>query len=409
MSEEFRRKLKQYADGTLPESEREEVEREMDKMEAYQTYLEDAMGGDRKQAAALPESQRAGYPAEPETPIDEKRILRKGKWRARIVTTWNVLALLIIVMIVGSVLTSLYYDSGNPERRTMYRDIVVSTVAVSRPNVSLNVNSQSNMLTLNLSGKMNKQVGDKDYAVGDFSMKFLLGGASVPQETRLEEGNTGFYTFRHPGYNLSADAHEGVERRKEEQDQTGWKTLEKLPEGTVAEAYLSFDRLFATDELLARFEPANLLPVWFAVNTGPESYRSYGGAVAFPVGFPYRPMWHPDDLKIEHYEEKRSGLFGKIVSSGGSYPSVAAYGSGALRNENFLKTLRLLQEYRSIARKTAPFTDIDAAVGYVEENGVQLYGAVVTGPVKELLKLREESWIRDFHVGEVRLWNWRDR
>ena len=71
-----------------------------------------------------------------------------------------------------------------------------------------------------------------------------------------------------------------------------------------------------------------------------------------------------------------------------------------------MKSLRLLQEYELIADRVAPFIDIDASLAYVEQHHVHLYGAVVTGPVEEVLALREVSWVQDLRVGEVRLWNW---
>jgi len=96
------------------------------------------------------------------------------------------------------------------------------------------------------------------------------------------------------------------------------------------------------------------------------------------------------------------------VSSGGHYPSLDTYGDGELRNAHFIKSLRLMQEYKLISERVAPFIDVDASLAYVEENGVHLYGAVITGPVKELLTLREVSWVHDLRVGEVRLWNWNE-
>lgn len=79
---------------------------------------------------------------------------------------------------------------------------------------------------------------------------------------------------------------------------------------------------------------------------------------------------------------------------------------GKLREENFLKTLKLMQTYRSITKQIVPSFKIDEAINYLEANGVKLYGAVVTGPTKELLKLQEEAWVKTARVGEVRLWNW---
>ncbi|MGN7117717.1 anti sigma factor C-terminal domain-containing protein [Lysinibacillus odysseyi] len=43
---------------------------------------------------------------------------------------------------------------------------------------------------------------------------------------------------------------------------------------------------------------------------------------------------------------------------------------------------------------------------YLKEKGFTVYGAVVTGPVKELLKLKDVPSIRDEQLGDVELWNW---
>ena len=43
---------------------------------------------------------------------------------------------------------------------------------------------------------------------------------------------------------------------------------------------------------------------------------------------------------------------------------------------------------------------------YIQDEGFTAYGAVVTGPVKELLKLKELETIQSVQLGEVELWNW---
>ncbi|TDF87890.1 anti-sigma factor [Paenibacillus piri] len=411
MSEEFKRKLKQYADGNLPEHERDEIERELEKMEAYQAYLDELMPLNDSTSIESVRSERSGDGPMPTilSPGNEKSIIRRGKWKARFVSSAIVTAILIIFTIVSSIITAIYYGMGEPSRMMTYQDVVTSAIAVSRPNVTVHLNGQGNaFFTMDSSSKLNKQVGAGQVVVGDFSMKFLLGLPGVPQFSWQD--NNSNVTFHYPGGGQSLTAPEEANRLNGERaDAPEWVALEKLPEGTVAEAYLSFDRLFTTDELLARFEHKNMQPVWFAVDAGPDSWRQNGGIVTNPVGFPYWPVWHADDLQVNHYEEKKTGWLGKIVTRGGSYPALAAYGDGAKRNENFMKTLSLLRQYKSIANKAAPFTNIDKAADYIGTNGVKLYGAVVTGPVKELLKLREEPWVRNLGVGEVRLWNWRDR
>lgn len=47
MSEEFKEKLRRYGEGTLADEDRDVVERELEKMEAYQAYLDELMGEEK--------------------------------------------------------------------------------------------------------------------------------------------------------------------------------------------------------------------------------------------------------------------------------------------------------------------------------------------------------------------------
>jgi len=383
MSEEFKKKLRDYEDGKLSAEEREEVEKEIEKMEAYQSHMDELMGKENK------------ADAETGGPLKEARIIRKGKWKARLNTAFSVLGIALFVTVISAMITGFFYSWGEPNRADRYRDAVKSAVAVTRPNAEVILNAKGNIFfIMDFIGKIRKQIGDERAVVGDFKLSFLLGQPGIEQTAWISE----------PAH-ISAFRFPGTPRADSRQE---WSRLEKLPEGTVTEAFLSFDRMFTTDELLQQFQNKNMTPVWFAADTGLEKKQG-DSSVWNPVGFPYNPLWHHDDLQITSYKEEGSGWFGKIVSKGGHYPAIETYGSGELRNENFMKTLRLLQDYKSVTKALAPSLQIDSAVQYLEENGVQLYGAVVTGPTKEVLKLRQEPWVASVRVGEVRLWNWQDR
>lgn len=381
MSEEFKRKLQDYADGKLSDEEREEVEQEIEKMEAYQLFLEGTLA---------PESQ--------EPSMRQTKIIRRGKWRARIANAATVLSIVLAVTFISSIITNLFYSLGEPSRMETYKDVVSSTIAVTRPNIRVHLNGQGNyFFTMDTSGKLTKAVGDGSVTVGDYSFSFLLSRPGRETIAWLDENGEGGAYFKHPSIISLGEASDRE-----------WERLEKLPEGTVAEAYISFDRLVTTDELLKRFEHLNMLPLWFAVDTGAKP-RSDSGIILDTIGFPYFPLWHHDDMKVVSYSEKKTGLFSKVTTKETSNPTIAAYGDGELRNDNFMKTLVLLQKYKSITKRAAPSLNIDETIQYLESNGVKLYGAVVTGPTKELLKLRQQSWVNDIRVGEVRLWNWNDR
>ncbi|MGG4094104.1 anti-sigma factor [Paenibacillus lautus] len=415
MSEEFKQRLKDYADGNLSDEAKIEVEREMEKLEEYQAYLDEMM--DNTSSISNRAMHKRADDQTGLSPKKEKRIVRRGKWKARISNTLTVISVFLVVSILSSIGTALFYGVGDPSRNDKYRDAIASAISISQPNIDVRLNSQGKVFFMQeMYGDIDKKVGKERVTVGEYTVNFLFGLPSV--EMDWKEGSSGisqiFYRPDSSAETSSANQEEDPKEQSKEQNAStssaksgDWSRLEKLPEGTVAEAYVSFNRFFTTDELLKQFENRNMEPVWFAVDTGPDDRFGRGdGVISHPVGFPSYPVWHHDDLTVTSYKEEKRGWFGKIVSSGGHYPSIDTYGDGELRNEHFVKSLRLLQEYDLIADRVAPFVDVDASLAYVEKNGVRLYGAVITGPVKELLTLREVSWVRDLRVGEVRLWNW---
>jgi hypothetical protein len=403
MSEEFKEKLRKYSEGSLPETERAEMEQELDKLEAYQGYLDELMERDEEQSA-----QKAAWRSGPMTadgggksPLKkkkkaanrEKRIIRRGKWKARISNTMTVLSAFLTITVISSIITAVYYSTG--ERGETYRDVISSAIAVSRPNTVVHLNSDATtFFRMNYSGRLLKQVGSDQVDAGSYSTQMLFGLGGVGTYNWTDERTSRqFFTYPQDGQSQGID------------DSEQWERLDKLPEGTVAEAYLSLDQLYSTNELLKKLEPLNVLPVWFAVDDGLSTANA---VVTSPLGFPYQPIWHAKDMTIQSATTEKRGWFSSVTSSSSSSPSVEDYGSSGLREQNFLDTLRLLGEYKLLSGNAGLFLDLEKSLNYIEKNGVQLYGVVVTGPVKELLGLQEDTWISQIRIGEVRLWNWRD-
>ncbi|MEK3902846.1 MULTISPECIES: anti-sigma factor [unclassified Paenibacillus] len=403
MSEEFKEKLRKYSEGTLPEEERDEVESELVKLEAYQLYLEEQMEREEQdgqatgswtktdaQGSAAPEFKKA----KTKKKRREKSIIRRGKWKARISNTLTVFSMFLLFTVISSIITAVFYSTG--ERGDTYRDVVSSAIAVTRPNTTVRLSANAHyFFRMELSGNLLKQVGSERIQVGNYTQNFVLGLANIGMFNWVDEQNGAGNVFYYPPAKGTAGGGD---------DNYQWKRLTKLPEGTVAEAYLSLDRLYTTDELLKQLEPLNLQPVWFGADTGPSTRDN--DVVVYPLGFPYDPIWHADDMKRSAVTKEKTGWFSSVSTYSSVSPSVEAYGSGELRDANFIKTLRLLQEHPKLTRSAAYINQLDTSVAYLEQNGVKLYGTVVTGPVKELLKLREASWVRHLQVGEVRLWNW---
>lgn len=68
----------------------------------------------------------------------------------------------------------------------------------------------------------------------------------------------------------------------------------------------------------------------------------------------------------------------------------------------FLKDLEWLQEHGGYQE-----AELDRQrIAYLKENGVYVYGAVVTGPIRELEKLQQEKDFGHFQLGRVEVWRW---
>lgn len=66
----------------------------------------------------------------------------------------------------------------------------------------------------------------------------------------------------------------------------------------------------------------------------------------------------------------------------------------------------LLKKSESYYEQFLGLGNLEQKYQYLNEEGFIVYGAVVTGPTKELLKLKDVSFIQGEQLGEVELWNW---
>ena len=378
MTEEFKEKLKKYAEGKLSQEEQREIEVEIERLEEYQGYLDELMDDKKEKAEAKPSQY-------------SRKIVSKGKWKARFHNALTALALFIIASIISGIITNSFYGFTNGGRRQTYSHVVNAVYSTTEPslrfrNAGTHVGSYFSM---KINGNFVKRIGMQDYLVGEVEIPFLFSKAGYPQKNMLIR-DWEVFQFTYPGTDINPLI------------DLEWQILEKLPEGTVTEAYISFNRLYEIDEILGEFENLNLHPVWLAVDTGREGKDIERFGPSRPLGFPWQTLWHPDDWKLIERTVERN-----TVSETRQAPNIESYGSGDLRSENFIQTLKLLDKHKNITSRITWIESLPERIAYVEEHGVKIYGMVVTGPTKEILDLKEMDWLANIRVGESRLWNWR--
>ncbi|MGP4040027.1 anti-sigma factor [Gracilibacillus sp. D59] len=381
MNDSFQKKLEAYENGELSGKDLEEFEKELEKLETYQSFLENDEMDD------MPLDQK------------EKQIIKKGKWKARIQTTYFVILLFIGFTIITSILTSVYYAWGDPDRAEVLRNVVDHTLTVTNPYGYLShssLDSGNLYFNMELTTPKKKKIGDEIIEVGEYKSHFIFSFLRMREENHFGSISQSSPSFVFPGAgsDMTSD----------------WRKLERLPEGTVTSAYVSFTDLLDTEEVYELFSEKEIDLLWLAVDSGAENADERNLGVIFnSIGFPSFPIWHDDDMILESREEEK-GLFGSSVISEGYSSPTYREGDYDVLHQQFLKTLTFLQEHENLASRVI-FGDLELEhkINYLEKEGIKHYGVVITGPTKEILSLQENDNISVLQIDESRLWNWMNR
>jgi hypothetical protein len=331
--------------------------------ELYQSYLKESMQDYEKSHKGTEKSQ--------------KKLVKAGRNHALQTNIMISLAVLLLIVPVLTLSSYLYYAIGGKANHLI--DLATKTIYVTEPNMSLEemeLEEDIGFFTMNIYFDVFKRIGREDYKAGEYSVRFALDQPNFPErEMKLERllpmrGGMETDMLYHPDGPYGKTVY------------SDWDILEHLPDGTVAEIYLSLNQLLKPDELEKQFGN-NVQVRWAAVDTGLENKNLYeAGYSVSPIGYPMQvdtTTWSPFNGREKTNEE----VFLDILHFLANDEKKAAKISRA-------KTLALKER-----------------IPYIEEHGIQVYGAVVTGPTPELRKLKDNELIKIMKVGEVKLWNWK--
>lgn len=331
--------------------------------ELYQSFLNESMQ-DYEKSLKVPEEK-------------QKRLIKLGRNHALLTNIMISLAILLLIVPVLTLSSYLYYAIGGKANHLI--DIATKTIYVTEPNMSLEemeLEEDIGFFTMNINFDVFKRIGKEDFKAGEYSVRFALDHPDFPErDMKLERplpimGGMETDMLYPPG---------GPNGKKVDSD---WDILEHLPDGTVGEIYVSLEQFTKPDEIEKHL--GNEVEVrWVAVNTGLEDKNLYeDGDLVAPIGYPLQidtTTWSPFNGREKPNEE----VFLDILKS-------------LAKDE---KTAEKISRARSLVLKER--------IPYIEKNGIQVYGAVVTGPTPELRELKDNELIRVMKVGEVKLWNWK--
>ncbi|MGP4040154.1 anti sigma factor C-terminal domain-containing protein [Gracilibacillus sp. D59] len=364
MSDDWKEQLQKYYKGNLPEEEAEEVEKDLEKLSAYQEVISEEL-------EAETESSNEDLP-----PEKIKRILDDGIRNARFSLAAYVIMILLLIYPILTVTSYIYY--GWHQKAEDLIQVPIQTIYITEPNVSLeemDIERTFGLFTFEVTMDLYKRVGKSDIKQGDWEVIYQYDDAEFPKRNYISENPPQDI----PYFDTKKLYH--PEARITNRDMDAWDTLDRLPEGTVAEVYVSLNDLIQPGNAKEIIEGLDVEWRWYAIDTGLEaSGKSLEGGYLAPIGYPAQPdpdAWSP-------------------------------YNNREPNEEQFMESLVFLKDYEEQATNIAhaKWLDLEHRIDYIKNNGLNTYGGVITGPAKEILKLKDNESIRTISIGEVRLWNW---
>ncbi|MFJ7935907.1 anti sigma factor C-terminal domain-containing protein [Sporosarcina sp. NPDC096371] len=305
----------------------------------------------------------------------QQHIVRKGRNSA---TKKNIMASLAILLLIVPVMTLgsfLYYAIGGKANHLI--EVTTSTLYVTEPNMNLEpmrIEEDIGFFSINLMFDVFKKIGRENYKVGQYDIDFAFDKPAFPKRNvevdrplpDIPSKET--ETLLHPIAPIPSALH------------SQWAILDGLPDGTVAEVYVSLTETMTQKEVEELFGP-NIEVRWVAVDTGME------GRQVDAEGVPITALGYPAQT---------------------DYTTWSPFNGQEQTNEQvFMDMLRLLEKNEPVAEKIARAKSLalPERISFIDENGIRLYAAVVTGSTADLREMQENRKVRAIKVGEVKLWN----
>jgi len=380
---EMERLWDRYLNGGCSREEERLAEEHLEQCPACQAKLEQALAS---QIPLIPSS--TSEEAIPEG--KHQRWMRRAKWRSRMNITVILLSAFILLTALSGITTGLLYGLGGSSSTVEQLPKVLRTaVGMTVPNLNLNSGGVNTGFYFNLSMeyKMSRKVGRQEELSGILHGDMRFGLLNVKREWFGGGYQSNLFIAYPDASGATADEGRQYER---ERDEEVWEALDMLPEGTVSELAVSLDAAYPLEEIYAMFENYDMDIVWYAFDTGLEQSSAKPGN--YLSGWSGELWGMSSNLMLE-YANYSDGL--------------QVWGDGPAKEQAFLQGLKELQKHEKWVRKIVHVAPkLEERIEYVSEHGARSYGLIVTGPTKELLKLREHDHVTRPALGETDWWNW---
>lgn len=416
----YRKLLEEYQQNKLNEEQKAMVEADIDRQEAISDYLFD------RDRADFGEEEIDRLPTEPPDEQSKEFVRLINRTIRRTLMKIGIAAAVLVAVIflaVPPLLSLLYYNPA--------QSVGLDTNRLSR--------DWAIWSEVNMPGNLYDSADVRREGAGRYSFTLhqsVSHTGTLPTSDyagRIDRGQLQLYTpaaVRKPSFNLFANAQldpsQSVSSQEDKEEfiwaagdaDDAWEELENLDDSSLYNAYISFEKplsLSETREIVEK-ELDNMI-VWYAVQPSDERYSST------LIGM--RSDW--EGIFLDRDDDRYPWLFLNKKSTASStededdalltqednqpiwqrlfcklFFSVDVlsvdYIEGACDDEeimttHFVSMLRYLSDQKRFLRMMDDQTDYTEYADYVEQNGLHIYGIMVTDQRDNLLQLKKDDRI----------------
>ncbi len=315
-------------------------------------------------------------------------------WRTRATLLFNALLAALAVFltyVMYYIAVQIYYEKNGLNDKFIRS--VMTTVELHESGLMVDKRGLSSVevtpfLTQKKALKVYKDVGEWQLIVGELHAKKRLWGELTYS---VEEQGPYLNREERDPYVLHSALLDGGKITDSSHPNGAMNQLEKLEDGNVAELFFSLRTLKSPEQVLELLSDYDVRATNMAVFSGEMkafklgTYSSSGAGHTIPH-LTLRPRIMFDD---NHFLSAWHTFF--TLEAGISDDVLQLIADVDWMTNNI--------KYNGV-------DDDKQRLAYLKKNGVQVYGAAVTGPVRELEKLKEESEFWGFRLGRIEVWNW---
>ncbi|CAH2716991.1 hypothetical protein BACCIP111895_04179 [Neobacillus rhizosphaerae] len=323
----------------------------------------------------------------------EKKVL----WRYRFLLTFRIIRVIVILSLIYGIymmLLSIGYSKTNLYSKNEFEmNLAIDWTQAGNYGETGFHGEITPFFSQKISFPLYRTIGKEEQAIGTVNLtKRMIPTFSRKEITYLNPADSKIFQFY-----LPEDPRTGKTFKLSSTPEV-WNSLNKVHEGTVANLAFSTTTFLKPEELLDRLKDYDVDVQWMPLYTGElKEIRDVGSSLG---GDNYLSV---DTLGLSKARQT---------------DDYQSYSLSGIRKETIKDNEKIMLSNMKMLIDNESDTYLENVLGlrylndryhYLKKNGFQVYGAVVTGPVKELLKLKELDVIQGAQLGKFEYWNWTEK